>query len=73
MSWRQDLTRPVRWTVDGRLVYADYQEKDSILWHLSITLKRLINHKSIDGFTNEQIAKHCEAYILRKAENENKI
>ena len=73
MSWRRDFTRPVRWTSDGRLVYDDYQEEDSILWHIGLTLARLINHESIDGFTNEQIAKHCEAYLLRKAENEHQI
>ena len=71
MSWRQDLTRPVKWTKDGRLIYADYQEKDTILWHLGLTLTRLINHESIDGFTNEQLAKHCEAWGLRKEETEN--
>ena len=68
MSWRQDLNRPVRWTKDGRLVYDDYQERDAILWHLGLTLKRLINHAGVDGFTNNQLAKYCEAYLLRKEE-----
>lgn len=73
MSWRRDFSRPVEWTRCGRLVYADHQERDVILWHIKLTLRRLINHRSIDGFTNQQLAQTCKAWTKREDENETKI
>ena len=70
MSWRRDFSRPVKWTKDGKLVYADIQEKDTILWNIKLTMKRLINHIGIDGFTNRQLAQTCKAWALRSEENE---
>lgn len=70
LNWRRDFSRRVRWTKDGRLIYADYQEKDSIRWNLNMTLKRLINHHGVEGFTNHQLALVCRAIDLRSKENE---
>jgi len=69
-NWRRDFSRPVKWTTDGRLIYNDYQERDSILWHLRMTLKRLINDRGREGFTNRQLALVCRALELRSIENE---
>ena len=68
MSFLRDPNRPVIWTKDGCLIYADVQEKDSIIWHLSMTFKRLINHQLVDGFTNDELAYACKAWLLRKDE-----
>ena len=68
LSWRRDFSRPVKWTDDERLVYADHQERDAILWHLNLTFKRLINHEGIDGFTNHELYRSCVAWLLRKEE-----
>jgi len=70
MSWRRDFSRPVKWTADGRLVYDDHQERDTILWHIKLTLKRLINHKAVEGFTNQQLALTCKAWALRSNKND---
>ena len=70
MNWRRDFSRPVKWTKDGRLIYDDYQEHDDILWNLRMTLKRLINHRGVEGFTNLQLALVCRALELRSKENE---
>ena len=68
MSFLRDPNRPVIWTKVGKLIYADVQERDYILWHLSLTFKRLINHQSVDAFTNDELAHACNAWILRKDE-----
>ena len=68
MSFLRDPNRPVTWTADGRLIYADVQERDYILWHLSLTFKRLINHQPVDGFTNDELYHACVAWNLRKDE-----
>ena len=68
MAYWRDESRSTVWTPDGRLVYADHQERDTILWHLNFTFKRLINHEGIDGFTNHELYRACVAWLLRKDE-----
>lgn len=68
LSWRRDFSRPVEWTKDGRLVYLVQPEKDHIIWALNLTLKRLIKHEGIDGFTNRELYHVCVALHLRKDE-----
>lgn len=65
MSWRQDHTRPVRWTKDGRLVYNDYIEKDPILKGINAEIHELV----IGEFTrtrDHELAKLCGKYVNRK-------
>ena len=68
LSWRRDFSRPVGWTKDGRLVYLMQPEMNSIIWALNLTLKRLINHRSVEGFTNRELYHVCVALNLRKDE-----
>ena len=68
MSWRRDFNRPVEWTKDGRLVYSDIPDIDPILRALRETLKRLINHRGVEGFTNNELYHVCIAYNLRVKE-----
>lgn len=70
MSWRRDFDRPVRWTKDGRLVYVSQPKLDPIIRSLRETLKRLINHRSVDGFTNHELFRVCVAMQLRENEIE---
>ena len=68
MNWRRDFSRSVEWTADGRLIYSDVPDLDPILRALRETLKRLINHRSIEEFTNQELYHVCVALYLRKDE-----
>jgi len=70
MHWRRDYSRPVRWTKDGRLIYVSQPKLDPIVRSLRETLKRLINHRTIDGFTNHELYRVCVAIHLREDEIE---
>ena len=68
LSWRRDFSRPVEWTKDGRLVYSAQPELDPIIRLLKETLKHLINHRSVEGFTNQELYHVCAALHLREDE-----
>lgn len=68
MPYWRDESRPTIWTRDGRLVYVSQPEADYIIWNITLTLKRLINHEGIDGFTNRELYHVCAALRLRKDE-----
>ena len=66
MPYWRDEGRLTVWTRDGRLVYVSQPKKDPIIWALNLTLKRLINHDGVDGFTNRELYHVCAALRLRK-------
>jgi len=70
MPYWRDPDRPTIWTKDGRLVYVKQPKKDPIIWALNLGFKRLINHKSVDDFTNHELYRLCVASQLRLKELE---
>jgi len=72
MSWRQDMTRPVKWTRDGRLVYDDYKETDPVLIKLKAEFRALIDGVPTND-RDHKLAVACGAWIERKAELELNI